>query len=58
MAKDEPTSAQIESAVAGEKVRYPRLGSFEVFVVVQPGFAPKTSGLPDVLQVWSKLWLG
>lgn len=39
----------------GEKVRYPRLGSFEVFVVVQPGFAPKTSGLPDVLQVWSKL---
>ncbi|CAL1136671.1 unnamed protein product [Cladocopium goreaui] len=39
----------------GEKVRYPRLGSFEVFVVVQPGFAPKISGLPDVLQVWSKL---
>jgi len=38
----------------GEKVRYPRLGSFEVFVVVQKDFAPNNK-LPEIMQVWSKL---
>ena len=41
----------------GEKVRYPRLGSFEVFVVVQKDFAPNNK-LPEIMQVWSKLHLG
>ena len=43
--------------IPGEKVRYPRLGSFEVFVVVQKDFAPNTK-LPEIMQVWSKLHLG
>ena len=42
--------------IPGEKVRYPRLGSFEVFVVVQKDFAP--TKLPEIMQVWSKLHLG
>eukprot|EP00439_Symbiodinium_sp_Y106_P059660 s2262_g8.t1 len=43
------------TSIKGEKVRYPRLGSFEVTVLLSSGFAPPTSGLPDRLQVWSKL---
>ncbi|CAK9027795.1 Hypothetical protein SCF082_LOCUS18084 [Durusdinium trenchii] len=39
----------------GEKVRYPRLGSFEIIVVVPKKFAPPSSGLPEIIPVWSKL---
>ena len=41
----------------GEKVRYPRLGAFEVFAEISKDFAPK-SGLPPRMQLWSKLRLG
>lgn len=37
------------------KVRYPRLGAFEVSVKTPPGFAPPGTGLPQRFDVWSKL---
>lgn len=37
------------------KVRYPRLGAFEVSVKTPSGFAPPDTGLPQRFDVWSKL---
>ncbi|CAJ1345766.1 unnamed protein product [Effrenium voratum] len=42
------------TSTKGEKVRYPRLGAFEVFAEISKDFAPK-SGLPPRMQLWSKL---
>jgi len=38
-----------------KKVRYPRLGSFEVAVKCPANFAAPNTGLPQKLEVWSKL---
>jgi len=38
-----------------KRVRYPRLGSFEVTLKCPSDFAPRESNCPNRLQVWSKL---